>query len=101
MNSYFTDLVGDEDSSYLHAMLSLSWKRLLDNFDPAKYERHKYDYIHPGIPCKEALEEMARISQQLGLYEMVNQMCSCGSRQKHKCVKESESGYGKMCLKEE
>lgn len=27
--------------------------------------------------------------------------CSCGARQKSKCVKESDSGYGKMCLKAE
>lgn len=26
--------------------------------------------------------------------------CSCGARQKSKCVKESASGYGKMCVKE-
>jgi len=26
--------------------------------------------------------------------------CSCGARQKSKCVKESDSGYGKMCVKE-
>lgn len=26
--------------------------------------------------------------------------CSCGSRQKSKCVKESDSGFGKMCLRE-
>lgn len=28
------------------------------------------------------------------------EMCSCGARQKSKCVKESTSGYGKMCVKE-
>lgn len=27
--------------------------------------------------------------------------CSCGSRQKSKCVKESTSGSGKMCFKAE
>lgn len=27
--------------------------------------------------------------------------CSCGSRQKSKCVKESGLGSGKMCLREE
>lgn len=27
--------------------------------------------------------------------------CSCNKRPKHKCVKESDSGYGKMCFKEE
>lgn len=26
--------------------------------------------------------------------------CSCGARYKSKCVKESTSGYGKMCIKE-
>lgn len=26
--------------------------------------------------------------------------CSCGARQKSKCVKESGMGCGKMCLKE-
>lgn len=26
--------------------------------------------------------------------------CSCGARYKSKCVKESGSGYGKMCVKE-
>ena len=25
--------------------------------------------------------------------------CSCGAREKNKCIKESERGCGKMCLK--
>lgn len=29
----------------------------------------------------------------------INEKCSCGSRLKHKCVKESDSGSGKMCVK--
>jgi hypothetical protein len=29
-----------------------------------------------------------------------SERCSCGSRQKSKCVRESDSGYGKMCVKE-
>lgn len=28
----------------------------------------------------------------------INQMCSCGVRPKHKCIKESGTGYGKMCV---
>lgn len=26
-----------------------------------------------------------------------SQRCSCGARLKHKCIKESGTGYGKMC----
>jgi hypothetical protein len=26
--------------------------------------------------------------------------CSCGARYKYKCSKESDSGYGKMCVRE-
>lgn len=29
-----------------------------------------------------------------------DERCSCGARYKYKCVKESTSGYGKMCLKD-
>lgn len=79
MNSYFTDVVGDEDDYYL----------LLE-----KLKLHIFDALLNAekIPWKPI--EFVSCTYEL-------EMCSCGSRQKHKCVKESESGYGKMCLKEE
>ncbi len=32
---------------------------------------------------------------------MNNERCSCGARQKNKCIRESGTGYGKMCCKQE
>lgn len=78
MNSYFTDVVGDEDELYL----------LLE---------------HLKLHILESLLKADKIpwDDSRGFAGLKLDMCSCGSRQKHKCVKESESGYGKMCLKEE
>jgi len=32
--------------------------------------------------------------------EQEPERCSCGARQRSECIKESTSGYGKMCVKE-
>lgn len=78
MNSYFTDVVGDEDTSYLNRKFLLNWIN-----------------VRKQASLNKIIENMIA-----GNYKPISlEMCSCGSRQKHKCVKESESGYGKMCLK--
>lgn len=85
MNSYFTDVVGDEN------FLFTKYKF---NFDLERMKRALESESHV-MPSGLTIEEMiSHIHDVASL-----QMCSCGSRQKHKCVKESESGYGKMCLK--
>lgn len=41
----------------------------------------------------------SRCKEQIEMFKV--EMCSCGARQKSKCVKESGLGSGKMCLKPE
>lgn len=42
---------------------------------------------------------MTTLNEMRESLEDINEKCSCGGRLKHKCVKESDSGSGKMCVK--
>lgn len=89
MNSYFTDVVGDEND----------YKAKPPH--PRRKSEQRPDwliFISSLTPCSQC---GVIAGACLDPTNCPNEMCSCGSRQKHKCVKESESGYGKMCLKEE
>jgi hypothetical protein len=88
MNSYFTDLVGDEDKWYLFDV------QLRQHLNEVIYKTLKKSYNELGM-------DNFYIDYVFHSVKLDDEMCSCGSRQKHKCIKESESGYGKMCFKGE